>query len=191
MDRWQRQFQGRCSFVCICCDGPDLAETYAKRLKLTSCYNTVAASQPEWGQLGCSGFIIVDAAGNVTCKSTSSFMEVRQRAFEHVETLVNAMLATSPSASFISPGATMELCGLTARPELNGVRVVCVKSASEASHGGRCEVRTLDGRTMSVKPANLRQRTVAAATPAVVAAANSGGGDGGGGCGPSACESGG
>ena len=84
MDEWQRRYQGRCSFVCICCDGPDLAEAFAKRLRLTSCYNTVAAENPAWGQLGCSGFIVLDAAGNVTCKSTSAFLDVREQAFEHV-----------------------------------------------------------------------------------------------------------
>ncbi len=161
MDEWQRRYQGRCSFVCICCDGPDLAEAFAKRLRLTSCYNTVAAENPAWGQLGCSGFIVLDAAGNVTCKSTSAFLDVREQAFEHVETLVDAMLGGAVGAGAggdddaIAIGATVELRGLKARPELNGVRAVCVDVATAAS-GGRCTVEIGVGQAMAVKPANLK-----------------------------------
>ena len=178
MDAWQKKYDGQCSFVCVCCEGPELAETFASRLQLKHCINTYCDQGhfPTWGQLGCSGFIVCDGNGNVTCKATSAFMEVRQLAFKHVETLVDAMLSPGGGGgggdgSAVHPGAAVELCGLSARPDLNGARGVCVDGASGAT-GGRCVVQMADGKTMSIKPANLK----------VVDAAQGSGGGGGGGC---------
>lgn len=165
MDRWAVRYAGRASFVCACCDGPGLAETFASELRLRHCTNVWVdrAGMPSWGQLGCQGFIVCDGRGAVTCRATSAFLDVEGRAFEHVETLLEALLSDGgggsgdapAAAAAIRPGAVCELHSLVARPDLNGCRVVCVKPAGDAS-GGRCIVRTAEGRGMKVKPANLR-----------------------------------
>lgn len=92
MDRWALRYGGSVSFVCICCDGQSLAETFGKNMKLAHCFNTVAASNPKWGQLGCNGFIVLDQRHSVVCKATSAYMQVREKAFKHVETLIDTLL---------------------------------------------------------------------------------------------------
>ena len=49
------------------------------------------------------------------------------------------------------------LHGLTGKPENNGLKGVVFEAASEFS-GGRCLVQVGGGRTLRVKPANLRVR---------------------------------
>merc|ERR1711998_727848 len=63
MNEWARgKYKGRANFVCVSCDGPELAQAMGERMKLKDCVNSVTASSrdgPYWGQLGCSGFIIL------------------------------------------------------------------------------------------------------------------------------------
>ena len=47
----------------------------------------------QWGQLGCSGFIILDKNLNVICEKSKAFMEVRDRAFDDVEDILKGILA--------------------------------------------------------------------------------------------------
>jgi len=94
MDRWAVRYDGRASFVCASCDGPDLAEKFASELRLAHCLNVWLdrAGMPSWGQLGCQGFIVCDGRGAVTCKATSVFLDVGDRAFRHVEALLEALV---------------------------------------------------------------------------------------------------
>lgn len=166
MDRWAVRYAGRASFVCACCDGPGLAETFASELHLRHCLNVWVdrAGMPRWGQLGCQGFIICNGRGAVTCRATSAFLDVEGRAFRHVETLLGALLGdegagagpgATVAAGTVPPGATCEVHSLANRPDLNGIVVTCVE-APDAATGGRCLVRTADGRGMKIRPANLR-----------------------------------
>ena len=110
MDMWAEQFAGRATFVCVCCDGPELAAEFANQLKLTKCLLTYVdnANGPRWGQLGCNGFIVLDAQGKVACKQTSAFLEVRELAFKHVETLLGPLLTGAPPPAFC-PGQLLEI----------------------------------------------------------------------------------
>lgn len=93
MDEWASgKYAGRAAFVCVSCDGPQLASTFVKELKLSKCTVTCAEDSPAWGQLGCSGFIMLDGDGRVTCRATTPYMEVRERAFHHVESLLDSLL---------------------------------------------------------------------------------------------------
>uniref|UniRef100_A0A7S3ESF0 Uncharacterized protein n=1 Tax=Haptolina ericina TaxID=156174 RepID=A0A7S3ESF0_9EUKA len=93
MDEWAGgKYSGLVSFVCVSCDGPQLASKFVKELRLSSCTVTYTEDDPVWGQLGCSGFIVLDGSGHVTCRATEAYLEVRERAFNHVESLLDTLL---------------------------------------------------------------------------------------------------
>ena len=127
MDRWAQQYGDECTFVVACCDGMQLAQTFASELKLQHVLNVWCdpRSMPRWGQLGCQGFIVGDGRHSVVCKRTVAFMEVREIAFRHCETLVDALIGKDSAPSLASlatlhPGAIVRLHSLSAKPELNG-----------------------------------------------------------------------
>ncbi len=154
MDTWAQAYFGRATFVCVGCDGPELATAFAKRLRLSKCLLTYVdeANGPRWGQLGCSGFIVLDAQGKVACRATKAFLEVRELAFAHVEALLGSLLAGSGPPSIV-PGQHVELFGLT-RADLNGTRGYVVKEA--AARDGRWVIETYFGKQMSVRAENMR-----------------------------------
>jgi hypothetical protein len=88
------------NFILICCDGPDLAKAFANRLKLTHVTNTVSLDQPKFGQLGCSGFIVLDQFGRVKCEKTMAFLQHREAAFEQMTALMDAMLNDADDSVF-------------------------------------------------------------------------------------------
>lgn len=150
MDAWAARYFGKALFVCVGCDGPQLASTFVSRLQLKSC--SVVVGNPFWGQLGCNGFIVLDGAGRVACKQSAAFMEVRELAFKHVEALLEALIAERPVPP-VCPGQHVELRGLS-KPELNGERGFCVEGINAET--GRCGVALYAGRQLSVKPSCLR-----------------------------------
>ena len=79
MDAWAGgdKYTGRVSFVCVSTDGPTLASRFARELKLSSCTLTYTEDEPAWGQLGCSGFILLDGDGRVTCRASKAYLEVK------------------------------------------------------------------------------------------------------------------
>ena len=103
MDVWAQQYFGRATFICVGCDGPELARAFAMRLQLSKCMMTYVdrANSPKWGQLGCNGFILIDASGKVACRATSAYLDVQELAFAHVESLLEPLLSAAdqpPSA---------------------------------------------------------------------------------------------
>ena len=48
------------------------------------------------GQLGCNGFIVIDGSHSVVCKATRAYLEVKETAFRHVETLLSALIVEKP-----------------------------------------------------------------------------------------------
>jgi len=99
MDAWAASYGSAAAFVCVCCAGPGLAAEFGNELKLKHCHNTWVdrASMPTWGQLGCNGLIVLDGARKVVCPASPAFLEVRQAAFRHVETLLDALVAAQPA----------------------------------------------------------------------------------------------
>mmetsp|Transcript_13062 Transcript_13062/g.33549 ORF Transcript_13062/g.33549 Transcript_13062/m.33549 type:complete len:350 (+) Transcript_13062:531-1580(+) len=95
MDRWAASLPG-VAFVCVSCAGPALAVAFRDRLGLRHCHNAYVASEkhmPEWGQLGCNGFIVLDADMRVVCPATEAFLDVGpDRAFPHVESILERLL---------------------------------------------------------------------------------------------------
>lgn len=98
MDAWAESFGSAAAFVCVCCAGPQLASQFGKELKLKHCHNTWVDEDdmPAWGQLGCNGFIVIDGSHSVVCKATRAYLEVKETAFRHVETLLSALIVEKP-----------------------------------------------------------------------------------------------
>lgn len=97
MDAWARgKYKDSVNFVCVSCEGADLAKAMGERMKLSNCVNTVVASRkdgPYWGQLGCSGFIILSPdSQEVIAGKTQAFLDVRERAFTHVEKILDSAI---------------------------------------------------------------------------------------------------
>ena len=139
MDRWAAQYAEAATFLTVCCDGPRLAEQFGSQLRLRNVTNTYVddGHRPAWGQLGCNGFIVLDGTHSVVCKATSAFLEVRELAFKHVETLLETLLG-GKSPSLLGPGTFVRLAGLVAEPELNGRLALCLESPAAE---GRCAVQ--------------------------------------------------
>ncbi|KAG8458069.1 hypothetical protein KFE25_012729 [Diacronema lutheri] len=176
MERWAVAYGDAARFVCVSCAGPELAGDFGRKLKLRTCVNTWVEEDdmPTWGQLGCNGLIVLDSKGTVVCKSSPAFLEVRQRAFEYVETLLDALLsASAPPASGPRAGASVRVSGLVSRADLNGLEGVCV---APADAGGRCAV-SVGGETLSIKLGNLE----------ALEPTGGGGGSADGACASSAC----
>ena len=153
MDAWAGgKYFGKAAFVCVGCDGPQLASTFAKELRLSKCTLTYAVDNPKWGQLGCNGFIILDGNGKVACRASAAYLEVRERAFQHVESLLDALL-DGAAAPAVSVGQNVVLQGLSA-VELNGQVGVIVGGVDAKT--GRCKVQLYaSGRILAVKVANI------------------------------------
>ena len=81
--------------MAIGCAGPQLAEAFVDELSLQHCtvgYIARQSEMPRWGQLGCNGLIVIDAAQQIVCPATTAFMQLRGLAFRHVEALLDALL---------------------------------------------------------------------------------------------------
>jgi len=106
MDIWAQTYFGRATFLCISCDGPQLASAFAMRLQLSKCLLTYVdrANGPRWGQLGCNGFIVLDAQGKVACSATSAFLEMGERAFADTEAILDSLLSDASPQLMVTPG---------------------------------------------------------------------------------------
>jgi len=98
MNTWAsgEKYRDFVNFICVSCDGPDLAKAMGERMKLKDCINAVTASRkdgPFWGQLGCSGFIILSPdSQKVIAGKTKAFLQVGEVAFKHVESILDATI---------------------------------------------------------------------------------------------------
>ena len=100
MDRWASQMPS-VAFICVCCAEPALAFAFRDRLRLQSCYNCFLGSEdslPKWGQLGCSGFVILDSELRVFCPATAAFLDLREPAFRDVESKLQTLLSGGAEA---------------------------------------------------------------------------------------------
>mmetsp|Transcript_26513 Transcript_26513/g.79419 ORF Transcript_26513/g.79419 Transcript_26513/m.79419 type:complete len:117 (-) Transcript_26513:237-587(-) len=104
MDKWASgKYSGRVAFVCVSLAGPQLASTFVKELKLSACTVAYTEDNPAWGQLGCGGFIVYGSDGRIASRATAAYLEVRERAFHHVESLLDALLDGAKSRPSLPP----------------------------------------------------------------------------------------
>eukprot|EP01063_Lacrimia_lanifica_P027833 TRINITY_DN3963_c0_g2_i1.p2 TRINITY_DN3963_c0_g2~~TRINITY_DN3963_c0_g2_i1.p2 ORF type:complete len:273 (+),score=87.90 TRINITY_DN3963_c0_g2_i1:222-1040(+) len=93
MDAWAESYGSSAAFICVCCDGQSLAYTFREQLKLKNCHNTWVGERhmPTWGQLGCSGLIVIDGADNVVCRASPAYLDVKEVAFRYVEEVLGKL----------------------------------------------------------------------------------------------------
>jgi len=190
MNNWAASGRYDCHFLCVCVVGDGaypLAREMSKQMKLQNCVNGFVDSDddmPTYGQLGCSGFIILDESHNVVATSTSSFMQVKDLAFQHVEALLDAVVTKQPLPR-ICPGEEVVLRDPPAsHPRLQGAQGICVKLDADmvgfAFLSGPFRGKMMDVPASSVVKPGFQEKELAR-----------GGGCGPGGCGPGACGPGG
>jgi DUF971 family protein len=154
MDRWALKYLDA-EFLCVSCAGPTLASQFVRELQLRHCKVAILPprSQPRWGQLGCNGFIVLDSQHHVVAKATSPWLQAKDLAFQHVEALLDALVAGVAPPS-VCPGQLVRLHGLQKNQRLNGQKGVCIRGLGT---DGRCEIRLRSARkSVSVNGANLR-----------------------------------
>lgn len=139
MNRWAASGKyADCNFLCICVLGDSsavgLAKEFGQQMKLTHCVNgfvTNEAGLPEYGQLGCRGFIVLDEEHRVVSRMTSPFMEVRNLAFKHVEVLLDAVTSKSPLPK-VCPGESVEIIEAPSElPQLKGEKGMVVEQRGD------------------------------------------------------------
>lgn len=138
--------------MCVGCDGLELTKTFSKRLRLTSCLLAYLEEGhgPRWGQLGCNGFILLDAEGRVACRKTAPFLEQGEAAFVQAESLLRSLLPLEPARG-ISAGRHVELRGLSS-PEMNGTRGYVIEKGEATS----CVILTYRGKRVEANAENVR-----------------------------------
>lgn len=125
MEHWaSKQYHGVVNFLCIGCAGPQLAVEMGNHAHLNHAVNSFIsgeANMPQWGQLGCNGFIVLDAQHDVVSPCSKAFMQVRNGSFRDVESMLNMLLADQhlPKTALTShEAATADPC--TADPSADG-----------------------------------------------------------------------
>lgn len=136
MDSWARQGKYDCHFICVCVLGDQsagqLSTQFGKEMKLQHCVNAFVDNPrglPDYGQLGCQGFIVMDERHNVVSTQTSAYMQVRSLAFAHVETLLDA-LSMQRALPAVCPGEYVRLT--TDEAGMSGATALCLRTDPNA-----------------------------------------------------------
>jgi hypothetical protein len=163
MEHWARGPLGRSAdFLCICVDTLQTAQTFHRLFQFQGCVNgwiPSPASMPSFGQLGCSGFIVLDGKGGCVSKKTLAFLQHGEAAFTALEALL-ARLVPSPApaaaaaANGYAPGSVLLLEGLKSDPSLNGARVR-VQGFDTATGRFSVALEADATRVLAVKPCSL------------------------------------
>lgn len=132
MNSWAAAGKYDCNFLCVCVLGDQsaivLSREMGMKMKLSHCINAFVddeAGMPDYGQLGCNGFIVLDGGHRVLSRQTSSFNQVRGLAFKHVEALVSAACAKLPPPA-VCPGEMVQIVEAPAKvPQLRGQQGFC------------------------------------------------------------------
>jgi len=132
MNTWAGQYD--CNFLCVCVLGDPSAYPLAKEMsqeaQLTRAVNGFInndADMPSWGQLGCKGFIILDAEHRMVADKTPAFMQVKDIAFDHVEAILDALCAKKPVPGILPGDHIVLQQPPQSHPQLKGALGICVK----------------------------------------------------------------
>lgn len=145
MEKWAKAWPA-CHFLCLCTAGDDehelsgqgghassqaLASKMAELSGLKTCVNGIVQKPlfltAPFEQLGCSGFIVLDAEHNVVCAKTASYLNLKKWAFTHVDTLLDVATRGVPVPR-VCPGEMVTLEGTN----WDGSRALCLTLGSRA-----------------------------------------------------------
>lgn len=108
MEAWAKS-RPEAQFICVCVDSKGVALQFERMFGFQHALNCWIPSRSYfpvgYGQLGCSGFIVVDAKGCFVSRRTKAFLQYGENAFDHVEELLSKEL-DSPNKKVI-PQAEM------------------------------------------------------------------------------------
>ena len=140
LDAWAastKYGERKVSFLCVGCDGPETASRFVAELGLDHCmlgFIKSPSDLPLWGQLGYSGFIIVDAQKRIVTKATAAYLQVKELASGHVEVLLDALLAGAAAPS-VYPGQAVAL-DIVNEPKKHGNKGVVLDTVDQVD--GEC-----------------------------------------------------
>mmetsp|Transcript_11901 Transcript_11901/g.27900 ORF Transcript_11901/g.27900 Transcript_11901/m.27900 type:complete len:379 (+) Transcript_11901:280-1416(+) len=198
MELWARGPLGdSVDFLCACVESQTVAKAFGRMFQMERCLNGFipgSAHMPRgYGQLGCSGFVLVDGQGRFLSKRTQAFLQVGEEAFGDLESVLRVHLQSTPLAGTPQLGSDADnssgeypygvgcvavVEGLAKEPSLNG-RKCRVLGFDPAAGRFRVELLTEGltagtGRLLALRPCSLApfvQTLSARSTPAVAAAA--------------------
>jgi hypothetical protein len=143
MDMWACGPLGQyVDFICVCVDDDkNIAIHFEKLFKFKKAINGVVMCRPDmptFGQLGCSGFIVIGANGLCASKKTSSFLDFGEKAFQNAEYVIQTALedagvelkrggSTKGEQHLYAEGQKLRLESITSDPTLNGRIVTVIK----------------------------------------------------------------
>lgn len=119
-------------------------------------------------QLGCSGFVIVDAAGRLATVKTASFLDDERRCFRDVEGRLAGLLGDGgENDGGFAPGDRVVLAGLS-NAAFNGRSGVVAATPADVRRAGRVAV-AVDGEVLSLRLPNVKAAPAAAIDTAAMA----------------------
>ena len=99
MESWARNYKSSdVQFLCVCVDSnaQRVAEYFHASFdfcQVMNAYIPSARYMPRgFGQLGCSGFVIVDGNGNFVSRKTMAYLDYGEAAFDNVEQILEGLL---------------------------------------------------------------------------------------------------
>ena len=172
MEVWSqgRKFGERVQFLCVCVESVRVAKSFANMFgfsKITNGFIPSNDCMPRgFGQLGCSGYVVVNGQGQFLSPKTTSFLQVGEMAFRDVETILLDALKSEPFPDPPSPdqqlhadypysvGSIAVLDGLKKQPDLNGSQVTILEFDTRS---GRFSVELCDEtkRRLAILPCSL------------------------------------
>lgn len=134
MERWAKdgRFASSVRFLCVCLDSVWVAQQFGRMFDFQHVVNCQIPSREyfprNYGQLGCSGFIVADKQGNFVSRKTRAFLQYGEAAFVHVEELLLKQLPAGPQATFSTMRNSSPLSSATDEKKAEAVKVVPVPS---------------------------------------------------------------
>jgi hemerythrin len=134
MERWARGSlrDAGVDFYCVCVDEVDVAINFGRLFQFKNVINCWIPSErdmPSYGQLGCSGFIVIGTKGQCISRATDSFLKVGpEQAFYQAEVVMRKALPPDNISNIgrnggyvFTVGTSVRLDGVKSQPQLNGV----------------------------------------------------------------------
>ena len=97
MEQWaaQPRYRETVQYLCVCVDNENVAKDFGRMFKFRNVVNAFIPRREfmpvGYGQLGCSGFVIVDGQGCFVTKKTKSFLNYGEDAFLDVERILSEL----------------------------------------------------------------------------------------------------
>jgi hemerythrin len=136
-------------YLCVCVESLHVARQFQVMFHFTHVVNAYIPSRQYmprgYGQLGCSGFIVVDARGHFISRQTKSYLQYGNDAFYHVEQLLDeqrrkvaAAAATSSSSAAAAAAAPEQRLRMVGRNDEIAAATAAAAAAATSAKGATC-----------------------------------------------------